>query len=69
MTDFIVKTIQTRQCRRCNAVWAAEDVDLRVQDQIQFVTITIGHCPICSENFAKEVDRPSYRRVPNKRIK
>ena len=66
MSDFVVKTIQVRQCRRCQAVWAAEDVELKVQEQIQFVTITIAHCPACSEGFAKEIDRPTYRRTGKK---
>lgn len=63
---FTTKTIQIRQCRRCQATWAAEDIDLKVEDQIQFVTVTISHCPVCSEGFAKEIDRPSYRRVGKK---
>jgi NAD-dependent SIR2 family protein deacetylase len=66
MVDFVVKTIQTRQCRRCTAVWAAEDVELRIQDQIQFVTVSVPHCPACSEGWAKEIDRPTYRRTGKK---
>jgi len=65
---FTTKTIQIRQCRRCNSAWSAEDVELKVQDQIQFITLTVPHCPACSEGFAKEIDRPTYNRT-GKRIK
>jgi len=64
--DFTTKTIQIRQCRRCRATWAAEDVELKVQDQIQFVTVTVPHCPACGEGFAAEIDRPTYRRTGKK---
>lgn len=67
MQNFSIKTINIRNCRRCGSVWCGENIDLKVKDQIQFITITIPHCPVCSEDFAAEVDRPGYRRT-GKRI-
>lgn len=66
--EFITKTVQIRQCRRCKSLWSGEHVELKVQEQIQFITVTVPHCPVCSEGFAAEIDRPSYRRS-GKRVK
>jgi hypothetical protein len=66
MPEFVTKTIQIRKCRRCQSIWAAEPTTLDVQEQIVFMTVTIAHCPACSDSFAAEVDRPTYRRTGKK---
>jgi len=68
MQNFQIKTIQIRDCRRCKTTWAAEAITLEVEDQVNFVRVTIAHCPACSESFAAEIDRPTYRRT-GKRVK
>ncbi len=68
MQKFSSKTLEIRKCRRCNTTWSAEDITLSVQDKLEILTITIAHCPVCSDSFASEIDRPTYKRT-GKRIK
>jgi len=68
MQKFSSKTLELRKCRRCDTIWSAEDITLNVQDKLELLIITIAHCPVCSQGFAAEIDRPSYKRV-GKRLK
>lgn len=64
--SFVTKTIHLRKCRRCQSTWAAEHIELNVEDKIEFIMVTVAHCPVCSQGFAAEIDRPSYQRVGKK---
>lgn len=64
-----IKTITLKQCRRCTTTWSGESENIASGDQINVVTVKIAYCPSCADDFAKETDRPTYRRDINKRIK
>lgn len=68
MLEFVTKTVHIRQCRRCKSTWTGERIDLEVQERIEFITVTVAHCPVCSEKFSAEIDRPSYNKT-GKRIR
>lgn len=64
--EFTTKTVHIRQCRRCKSTWTGERIELEIQERIEFVTVIVAHCPACSDNFAKEIDRPTYNRTGKK---
>ncbi len=65
---YQIKTIPLRKCRRCGNTWSSEHDKLEPGDQINIVIVKIAYCPSCSDSFAEETDRPTYRRE-GKRIK
>lgn len=66
---FGVKTLAIKECLGCRSQWVAENFSADVGNQINFTKITVTYCPICAEDFAQEIDRPTYRRDGGKRIR
>ena len=69
LENWPIKTISLKQCRRCKTTWSSEREKLEPGDQINIVPITIAYCPACADGFAEEIDRPTYERRTNKRIR
>lgn len=64
-----IKTVATKKCRRCKAVWADDKERLEPGDQLNFVEVKIAYCPACADSFAAESERPTYERRTGKRIR
>lgn len=69
MQSFPIKTITLRQCRRCKTTWNSEREKLEPGDQINIAIIRIAYCPSCADDFAAEIDQPTYDRGPGGKSK
>ncbi len=68
MPLFQIKTISIKECGYCQSKWSGEKITLNLHDKIDFIVVKIAYCPACAEDFASEIDRPTYRRE-GKRIR
>ena len=63
---FGVKTLLIKECANCRTQWVGENFSAEIGTQINFTKIRVTFCPACAEEFADEIDRPTYHRQGNR---